>query len=190
MKLSIFTSSKGAEVVEEVTVIQFPSYVSRPQGCHSISISVNTVCIKDGGIHIFENPQILRFYRCIAQHCRDFIPRTFVVSLPISPIASGKRVSINEDWFVSSLCPWDSNDYDMTSVCFSDLNIFVGEDVDTDFFGVVYGVPELFYELFGIWEVDWTEGFIGIFFNTKKDDSAKCVGKCRICFPDAFRQSS
>ena len=178
MKLSIITASQSSKLIEEVTVIQFFPNMAWSQRRHSVTVASDTVCIKDTRLHLFENEQILAFCCSITQHRGNLFPGTFIISLAVSSVTSGERISIKENGFIIPLSPRDSNCYDAAPVCFYYFYILLRENIDTDFFWVIDGVPELFYQQFRVWEIYRVKTFILIFLDTKQNDTAKRISKC------------
>ena len=68
--------------------------------------------------------------------------------------------------------------------------IFGGQDIHTGFVGIVDDIPELLNESVGVGQIYRVQRFICPFFHAQQDNATVGVGKGRVCFPNALRQTT
>lgn len=114
---------------------------------------------------------------------------TFIIAFAVSAVAI-ERIAIEINRAVASIRAGNINNNDMISIYFLYEHILGGQYVDTNLFRVVYGIPEVFYQLLRGGQIDSVKCLIRLLRNAEENVPTQCIGKSRVGLPQALRKSS
>lgn len=153
---------------------------------HALAIAANGVRIKAVYRHSIHDAGVLRNIRLIPQHSAYFILGTAVIALAVPTICSRKRINARVDGFVVAVGAGYFDDNNLVAATFYDLYIAVRKNIYIDDRMIIDAIPEIRNKFFGRGKRHTGKALVCIFYNAKQNITAECIGKGRVCLPDAM----
>ena len=162
----------------------------RAMTLHTNPIAAHTVHIQCRQIKLFQHHHVLCLGSCVANHCLHSFRRAAIITLTITAIGTSHGVAVNIDWFILT----DRSRYgygnNPATIRLNNLHMLVRKYIYIDLLRIIDGIPKLRHHLFCMRKINGTQGMIRQLFHAEQDDAAYSVGKSRIGFPDAARQTA
>ena len=189
MLLSVRADAHGAQLQEEIFILQRLPYMARTGKAHPLAIAADALLVEHSHVHFIQDEHVLRFHGCVPHHGLIFFLGAAVVTLSVAAIGT-ERVTIYINRLIRALCTGNIDDHNVVAIHLLDKYILGGQDIHAGLIGVIDDIPELLNESVRVGQIYRVQGFIRPFFHAQQDNAAVGIGEGRVGFPNAFGQTA
>ena len=156
---------------------------------HPLPEAAHTLGVEGFKSHAAHQVHIRRPDSRIPHHGLILLVCTAVITLAVSAIGVA-GVIVNIHRLVGPIRTGDFDNDDVVAANLFHIHIFFGQDIDTDFHGIVDDVPKFTDQAVGIGQIYGIEGLVRCLDNAQQDDAAQRVSEGGVGLPNALGQTA